>query len=307
VNYPGKKKLSLLIAFTLFFPAVSFPAEPLYMWYASLGDTGMYMLGSIHVLSEDFYPLPDYIEELSRRADVLVLEADVSDESLQSPEIIRKIQETGFCHDGRRIEDFLSDNDYQHLLVTAEGAGLNRYQISLMKPWLLALTLQTLELENLGYCGNLGLEKVIRGLFSGGELLELEGTEYQLELMAGLSEEEQVELLLSVLDDSESLEDSLRLYVRAWKEADPGLIEAELDTRGLSGEITRCFLDRRNENMVDKAVNILRSETRSGEERVILLLAGAAHFVGDSGIPTLMEQQGIHVRQVDSSGGFFFR
>ena len=290
----------LLFTFFLFisvFSGTVVSADPLYMWYTSLGETEMYMLGSIHVLSEDFYPLPEFIENLSRRADLLVLEADVSDGNLISQDIIQLTLQKGFYHDGSLIGNYLSENLYESLNEAVNKYNLGMARVSRMKPWLLAITLQTLEMEALGYRAEFGMEQIISEMYTGDELIELEGAEYQLDLISGLPEEEQLDLLISVLEESGNMKGSLELYVDAWKSGNPDLITQELE--GLSGVISERLLIERNISMAEKAGNLLRT---SQGEQTILFVVGAAHFTGVSGILSRMSDQGFQMKQVDNIG-----
>ncbi len=279
-------------------------ADPLYLWYTSRGETEMYLLGSIHVLSEDFYPLPDYIEALARHADVLVLEADIREENLNSEEIAQLTMEKGFYHDGSSIKDHLEKSLYQSLAVAVKKAGLSMERISLMKPWLLSLTLQNLELEALGFSSDSGMEQVLIEAFTRDEVVELEGFEYQLELIAGLGEDEQIELLESAVNGFGRMKEGLEILIDAWKLGSPELIAEELALEGLSEGITERLLLQRNISMAEQAAELLNTEAG---KQTILFVVGAAHFTGETGIPSLLSSRGYSVRQVDNRGEFILR
>ncbi len=259
----------------------------------------MYLLGSIHVLSEDFYPLPDYIETLVQRADVLVLEADIREESLKTAEIAQLTMKAGFYHDGSSIEEHLEKSLYQSLSAVVKEAGLSMEQVSLMKPWLLSLTLQTLELESSGYRSYFGMERVISKANTWDKVVELEGIEYQLEMVAGLGEDDQLELLNSTVEESGHIKESLEILIDAWEQGNPGLIAEELALEGLSGGIAKRLLQQRNVSMAKKAAELLNSEVG---KKTILLVAGAAHFIGETGIPFQLSSRGFDVSQVDKRG-----
>ncbi len=275
-------------------------ANPLYMWHTSYGDAEMYMLGSIHILTEDFYPLPDVIENLSYRADLLVLEADIREETAMPEEIVRLTFLHGFYHDGSGLEDHLSEDLHEVLQKALIKNGLSMAQVALMKPWLLAFTLQILELDASGYKAEYGMEQVLTKRHAGGELIELEGAEYQLKLLSGLSGEEQIELLKSVLEESGRMTDYLERFIDAWKSGNPGLLADELDSDGdgVAEDIAERLIITRNVAMAARAGELLHDF-----EGTILLVVGAAHFIGESGIPSLMSNQGFEVSQVMADGG----
>ena len=172
-------------------------------------------------------------------------------------------------------------------------------QVALMKPWLLAFTLQILELDASGYKAEYGMEQVLTERHAGGELIELEGAEYQLKLLSGLSEEEQMELLKSVLEESGRMTVYLERFIDAWKSGNPGLLADELDSDGdgVAEDIAERLIIIRNVAMAVRAGELLHDF-----EGTILLVVGAAHFIGESGIPSLMSDQGFEVSQVTTAG-----
>lgn len=297
----GTHRLPFPVLFFLIsvFIGTSVSADPLYMWYTSRGDTEMYLLGSIHVLSEDFYPLPDYIESLVQRADVLVLEADIREESLKTDEIAQLTLNSGFYNDGSRLEDHLKKSLYQSLPAAVKKTGLTMEQVSLMKPWLLSLTLQTLELESLGYRAEFGMEREISETNTWDKVVELEGLEYQIQMIAGLGEDDQLEMLNSAVKESGHLKESLEILIDAWEKGNPELIAEDFALKGLSGGIAERLLLQRNVSMAEKAAELLNSGV---EKQTILFVAGAAHFAGETGIPNQLLSRGFVVSQVDKQG-----
>ncbi len=259
-------KFAAIFLFIPVFIGTAASADPLYLWYTSRGDTEMYLLGSIHVLSEDFYPLPDFIDSLARRADVMVLEADLREESLKHDEIAQLIMREGFYRDGSSIEDHMEKSLYQSLAAAVKKAGLTMERVSLMNPWLLSLTLQNIDLEASGYSFDSGMEQVLLEAFTREEVVELEGLEILLD---------------------------------AWKQGSPERIAEELALENLSGGITERLLLQRNISMAEKAAGLLNFEAG---KQTILFVAGAAHFTGETGIPALLSSRGYSVSQVDTRG-----
>lgn len=283
---------AILLILLLALPGYS---NPLFLWHISHDDTQahaeMYMLGSIHILSEDFYPLPQMIEEVSSQADLLVLEADIRKENAVSSNLLQLTLEHGYYHDGSGLEDHLPTALYEDLEDIIADLGMPIAAFAPMKPWLLALTLQVMELETSGYLANLGMDQVLLERHEG-EIAELEGVVFQLELLSGLSDEDQMELLESAVDESGNAAESMELFTRAWRDGAPELLEAEI-----TGGLVDDLIFERNINMADKAAELL-----SGFDGTILLVVGAAHFVGELGLPALMSERGFSVSQVMSDG-----
>ena len=64
------------VLLTLIFLPLLVSAEPGF-WHATKGDKSFWIMGSIHVGKEEFYPLPAAIEQAWQKADVLGMEADM--------------------------------------------------------------------------------------------------------------------------------------------------------------------------------------------------------------------------------------
>src|SRR5215210_7043733 len=52
--------------------------DRLFLWRVSSKVNTVYLLGSIHVATEDFYPLPDEVESAWKESKVLVVEVDLT-------------------------------------------------------------------------------------------------------------------------------------------------------------------------------------------------------------------------------------
>jgi uncharacterized protein YbaP (TraB family) len=82
-----KRSLNLLSLFFVFLllnvlalsPVDVFAGEKNFLWEVRSGTTTVYVLGSIHFLKQEMYPLDGIIEDAFDNSDILVMEADISD------------------------------------------------------------------------------------------------------------------------------------------------------------------------------------------------------------------------------------
>ncbi len=93
--------------------------------------------------------------------------------------------------------------------------------------------------------------------------------------------------------------DYLDRFINAWKSGNPQLLADELDSDGdgVAEDITERLIISRKVVMAARAAELLQNY-----EGTILLLVGAAHFIGESGIPSLMSKQGFNISQVTTGG-----
>ena len=62
-------------------PAQSGPPARGFIWKAERDGRQLWLVGSLHLLTPDFYPLPDPIEQAFAKSNVLMEEIDMSDAS----------------------------------------------------------------------------------------------------------------------------------------------------------------------------------------------------------------------------------
>jgi hypothetical protein len=305
VKYSGNRGaagrfLLLPLAFLIyiFFPlraACEEPA-PLFMWHVSTENVRTYLLGTIHVLSPDFYPLPPVIEEIIENTDLLVMEADPDPGPDELSLITELTYELGFYHDGTTLKDHIPGPSLDLLLARADRYGLPPEQLKMMKPWLITLTLQVLELGYNGFLPDYGMEAVILQSCNG-PVYELEGAEFQIRLFSELSDSDQLLLLEDTLEKLDDMADEVNRYLQAWKDGDTAILEKLISPEDSSSDLDNLLIHRRNLSMTDKIESLI-----NGESGNILVLAGALHFAGDTGIPRLLSNRGFKVEQVMSDG-----
>src|SRR5438552_7706087 len=145
----------LVIGF-LFGPASAALARD-FLWKVS-GKTGVvYLVGSVHLLTQDFYPLSTTLEGAFTESDLLVEEADLAE--LTSPQTQMLILSRGVLPSNQTLDKVLSPAAFARISRRAEQLSLPIEPLKRFKPWLLALTLSQIEWQKAGFDAELGLDK----------------------------------------------------------------------------------------------------------------------------------------------------
>jgi uncharacterized protein len=150
--------LSLLSAIALWFVPQLANAEnnKLFMWKATHGKSTVYLVGSIHLVPRDFYPLPKDMEKALEDSQTLVLEIKNPDD----PSGQKKAVELGMYFDGDNIENHLSDETKTALSkYTANCDKMTAMALYKMRPWCASTTIELLELQKRGFDKDFGLDK----------------------------------------------------------------------------------------------------------------------------------------------------
>ena len=144
------RMVPLLLAFLFTLEALTLPEACLAqdkhcLWQIKTASNTVFLLGSLHLMKPEHYPLDPALEAAFEQVDHIVTEVDI--DSLAMPDVAQNIASTGLYMDGSRLSDKLSEKTYGVVKQTAEELGFNPAMLNQFRPWFAALTLATLKLQ----------------------------------------------------------------------------------------------------------------------------------------------------------------
>jgi uncharacterized protein YbaP (TraB family) len=237
-----------------------------------------YLLGSLHIGRDDFYPLPHVIEQAFSQSDALVVEVDIN----QADTLGLLSQFGGLNSDiAHKVNQQRHDYCLSH---TALCQGLAPYA-----PWLQSAQISMSRYGELGYNVELGVDAYFMANKADKVLLELESMQFQFELISSFSAETQ----LQMLDDAMNASDAEMLeLVSAWRQGNAQELANIMQTQaGEADELLEKLLWQRNHTMAAKMIELLESK----QHKQLFIVVGAGHIVGQQSIPSLLMQQGVKV------------
>ena len=279
-----------LIELTAYARDAGSQSQRIFLWKVQSKTTTVYVLGSLHFMKKESYPLNRKIEDVFDKSDVLVVEANVNDISQID---MQKLMEKAFYQDDDTLEKHVTAETYE--LVKKVGIPLELIQQQ--KPWLLAPTLTALQLAKLGFDPNYGIDKYFLSKAQGRKkILELESLDYQMNLLSSLSDNEQELFLRYTLKDSSRLDKEVDQLTLAWTSGDPKGVESIMtrivkEDSKLSSVYEKLIYER-NRNMFSKVEDFLRTN------EIYLVIIGAGHLVGNQGVIEKLREKGYAVEQL---------
>jgi uncharacterized protein len=271
--------------------AAAAPAANLPLWELS-GPVGtVYLLGSIHLLRPDVYPLDETLYTAFDQADMVVFELDFGEMAAAAP----MMMEVGIYDDGRTLAQDLPADVYAELAAAFDRIGLPEQVYGSMKPWLASMTLSMATLQQAGFDGAAGIDMHFyqRAREAGKEVGALETMEEQLQVFDGMDRDAQVALVRSTLDDLDGAVTQLDLGTDRWRRGDTeGLAELFIDQMGDQPELLERLLHERNRRWIPQIEDLLQ---RPGTAIVIV---GVGHLAGDENVVELLRQRGHEVTQL---------
>jgi uncharacterized protein YbaP (TraB family) len=268
-----------------------------FLWKVTGPKGVVYLLGTIHAGTADFYPLPSIIEDSFKEADTLIEEVDIS-EPAEAARVQRGLIENGAYANGDTITNHLSEVTRSHLAAYVKKGGLSEADIAHMRPWLVSMLVAQLEIERMGVNPSYGLDRhfLEEARQSHKPIGALEDAGSQFRLLSSLSEEFQDGFLLSSLVDTEKWVDRFDLMTRAWQSGDAAAMQDVIigtvrDYPQLEPLMTKLF-DDRNTAMTAKIERLLQTP------KTYFVAVGAGHLVGDNGIPSQLRRKNFTVEQL---------
>jgi uncharacterized protein YbaP (TraB family) len=291
------KKISFIIFLISTFICAGYSfshAQKNFLWRVQSKRNTVYVLGSIHLLKKDVYPLSRAIEGAFAKSDVLAVEADISDIRRLD---LQKLMESAFYPGSDSLEKHVSGKTFNLIKEETARAGLPMELVYNQRPWFLGLTLESVELMKSGYDPNYGIDKYFLSKAEGRKRIsELESLDYQINLLAGLNDGEQELFLLYTLSELRILVQEVDKLVDAWKSGAVEKMESTI-TKSLAEDrrfytIYDKLIYKRNRNMAQKIDGYLKTNG------TYFVVVGAAHLLGDKGIIQLLKDKGYSVEQL---------
>lgn len=271
-----------------------------FLWKATSETGAVYLLGTIHVLRDDMYPLDSAIEDAYGESEAIVLEFAPSFENQLVA--AKLVLQKGMYPGEETIADHVSPETLEKLKAYLASRGMPFELVAKMRPWTVSMTMVQIEVTRLGLNLQSGLDMYFYQKASSGQkrVLELETVEEQVSLLADASAEVQ-ELMLSegldTIDDAKRVIDGI---IAAWSAGDAANLDKLLREERSEDERLKALeyelFEARNKKMFAKIERLLENK------KTYFVMVGAGHVVGDEGIVKLLESKGYKVEQVKRAG-----
>jgi uncharacterized protein len=245
------------------------------------------------VLREQDHPLPDIVEDVYDEAEQLVMEIDMDD--IDPFAALQFLMQNGVLQGDSTLEGVMGAEMYAQAQAAAAELDIPMEMLEKSEPWLAAMTVQEMIMMRVGFKAEFGIEMYLMAKASadGKSITGLETVEQQLGFLDGLSTDTQNRWLLQSIEEGGRMEMLIDEMVAAWRKGDVQFLEQELlleiDTYP---ELHNAILVDRNKNWIRPIIDLL------DDRDDYLVVVGAAHLVGNNGVPDLLSKQGVRIKQL---------
>jgi uncharacterized protein YbaP (TraB family) len=290
-------RLLLLFALCLNSPLAAQETKPAAgklhsLWKVQGKQNTVYLLGSIHLLKKENYPLPAAMETAFTNCAVVVFEADLS--AAEDLTLAMSLMSKSQLPEGQTLKDILSPDVYQSFTNHASQSPLPLEMLVRYTPGMAATTIEGLEMMRLGFDPELGLDMHFYKLArkDGKRIVPLESMDFQMGLLNGLSKEEGDWFMKQTLNGLDNVKTEVADMVKYWETGEGDKLAQLLD-RGLkeSATIYKRLVTDRNRNWIPKIEELARGDKNA------IIIVGAGHLVGKEGLVELLKKDDFKVTQ----------
>jgi uncharacterized protein YbaP (TraB family) len=278
--------LALIAALAAALPAAAQPP----VWVIRDHDSTIVIFGSVHMLPPGLDWRPQALDTALQQANDVWFELPLdATDSMAAAQIAAT---RGLLPAGERLSKKLSPLGRKRLEKAAPALNLSFPTLDRMRPWLAEVTLGVAQLANGGANGSDGVERTLdQAAPASADRRAFETPEEQIAYFADTPEKDQI---ASLEDTLREMQDNPHAYpdlVKAWMEGDLKALETQglKPMRRAAPALYRRLVVERNTRWAETIAERLHG---SGQTVVIV---GAAHLIGQDGVPAMLRRRGIAV------------
>ena len=281
----------MLASATLSFDVAA--ADKNFLWKVTKGSGTLYLVGSVHLLTKDYYPLDPALDAAFKDSALLVEEIDLGE--MMATENQMQMLMTGMLPAGQTLDKIVSPATMAAVARRAEGLGMPLEPLKRFKPWLLALTLLGMEWQKAGFEAELGLDKHFydRAKAEKKPVQGLETVAFQISRFNDMTNEEQDRLLSETLSELDTQKAAVTELANAWRAGDaPAVERIVLQDIKSDPRLYDRMLVSRNRDWLPKLEAFAAQRTRA------FVVVGAAHLIGPDGLLSMLKAKGYSIEQL---------
>jgi uncharacterized protein len=264
-----------------------------FLWRISKGRDSLYLVGSVHALNPDDYPLPQAMETAFQNSSALVEEINLT--TVDSAAMQQEALRVGAYPPGKSLRDELPPDVYGKVATEAQKLGIDMQRLDKLRPWLGSIAILDMQLKQAGYTSSAGVDHHFadEAQMRGKRVIGLETPRFQLRLLADLPAKVQQDMLLQSLDQAVNFAQEMQQLINAWEKGDTAGLEKILKQDfGSYPQAYKLLIADRNRAWMPELKRLMLSGRR------YFVVVGALHMVGADGLLARFKKEGYKVDQL---------
>ena len=263
------------------------------LWRIFSGRGTVYLMGSVHFLNQESYPLPPGFEQAYQESSTVVFETDIG--SMNTPEVQNQMLRLAFLPEGDSMQNHLSSGTYRELENRLLQMKIEPARFDRLKPWMAAQTIAMVQLIKRGFHPQYGVDQHFfqKAKQDGKAIHALESVAFQIELVSSLERYDQDMVIDKTLKEMDILDTFIKELYQAWRTGDCASL-GKLMNRSLDGfpDLYDRFITVRNRRWLPPILDYVENEQN------VLVIVGAGHLCGKDNLIGMLAEAGVAVEQI---------
>ena len=252
----------------------------------------MYLGGSIHILRESDFPLPEEFDSAFNLADILVLETDTR-QLEEDMEIMQYLLVQMFLPDNKTLNSVLDLYIYELLSEALLEYGIPIESVAKLKPSMVISMLNLFQMQKLGFVQQ-GIDDYYyeKADKENKPVVFLESIQSQIDMIVSMGDGYENEYVLYSLLDMDSIEESLDQLLLEWRNGERAITEESvIGMMDQWPQMYKSLITNRHDAWMPQIERFLSSG------QVYFVIAGLAHMYGPDGLIQLLRDAGCVVQK----------
>ncbi|MDR2542532.1 MAG: TraB/GumN family protein [Treponema sp.] len=266
------------------------------VWKISNNDGNfMFLGGSIHVLREKDFPLPEEFDLAFYQSERLVLEADVK--QMEDPQVWEYLSNQIFLPDELTLRDILNDDAYELLSFVCSQYGFSIDDVARIKPSMVISILSLGQIEEYGFLQQgVDFYYLDKAANENRPVFYLETVQSQIDMLVTMGDGYESEYVLYSLQDMANTEAGLELLLIDWREGTSSIMEELLlEMKETWPQMYKSLITDRHDAWIPQIEEFITSG------HVYLVIAGVLHKHGPDGLLQMLENLDYNIEQITNN------
>ena len=290
----GKIGIWVLLAICSFTASTVFAESS--VWQISKGENYFYLGATVHLLTEDDYPLPEEFSRAYRDADELFFETDLM--AAQTPAFQSRLLAAMMYSDERTLASELKPEIYHKLENFMKSRQMPIANFSKFQPWGVSLIITVMEYQRLGMTPEYGVDNYFNSLAltENKKIMSLESPEEQLAFLTSMTEVDPDVGIEYTLRDLDRLPEFIDQMKKSWRSGNLEEFSTSAFIMQMQTEFPKIYdtiVTNRNKTWMKQLATLTDDSDKE------FVLVGAMHLSGEEGLLNQLMTQGFTVEQLE--------
>jgi uncharacterized protein len=266
------------------------------------GRPASYLFGTVHLTDDRVTDLSPAVKAGLREAKVIALEvSDLSEDATAS--VIASSAPLVMFTDGRRLDTLISSTEYDAVKSIIGRSGMPVGMAAVFKPWIVTMILSVSDCERTKVQQGarvLDMKIAEIGKSRGLQVVGLETIPAQLEALAAVPEQQQVDMLRASLKFADRTNDLMETLVQLYLTRKiTAAMPFQIALAKQAGVSNQAFVGYQEKLLTERNVKMRAVAEPLLDNGGVFIAIGALHLPGDKGLVALLRDGGYTVSPIE--------